>query len=386
MEDFVFQAGTKFVMQNDADLLCGEEAVRYSDKVLFVHYGDAFMNESGLRDRISGALVSAGLIVTELAGVKPNPDIELVRKGVALCRESGAGVILAVGGGSVIDTAKAISIGACYDGDVWDFYTGSAIPQEALPVGAVMTLPATGSEGSNGSVIKNYDEKVTRDVMSEVLRPRFVLMNPLLTLNIPRMQTAYGIIDMFTHVLERYFSDSVDVVLTDHLCEGVMKSIVVNSGRLAAKPDDRDIRAEFMWTSVIAHNGLLATGRNQDWGTHAIAAQVSALCGAAHGAALSVLFPAWARYVYPSHIARFAQLAERVFGVEMNHYHPEETAAEGVERLREFFSRLGGPSSLSEIGVNSEEEADVIAKRVGDTGWFAPLKEADVREILVSAL
>lgn len=389
MDSFEFMSPTKFVLDRDADKLCGREVKRFSDNVLFVHYGDGFMYDSGLYQRIIDALKESGVTCFELPGVEPNPKVDLVRKGAALCRREGIGCILAVGGGSVIDTAKAVAIGAKYDGDVWDFYTKKTVPQKALPVGTIMTLPATGSEGSNGSVITNPETGENLDVMVEILRPAFTLMNPELTLTIPKRQTVFGIIDMFSHVMERYFSSSVDTVLTDHMCEAVMRSIIINAGRLMENLQNYNIRAEFMWTAVIAHNGLLATGRSQDWATHAIGAQLSAQYNAVHGATLSVLFPCWASYVCEANLPRFVQFANRVFDVEIDHYNQQRTAEEGVRRLRAFFSSMGGPETLNDLGIDTDEKFREMAQsvcRFGNIGGLKSLDAADVENIYRMAL
>ncbi len=386
MQSFEFYTPTKFILGKDADLLCGREVKRYSDKVLFVHYGDDFTYRSGLHGRIMGALKEAGLTVFELSGVRPNPKAELVYTGIGTVRQEGIGCILAVGGGSVIDTAKAVGIGAKYDGDFWDFYTHKAVPQESLPVGVVMTLPATGSESSNGSVLDNGF--LSADTMADCLRPAFTLMNPDLTLTIPKKQTICGIIDMFSHVMERYFSTSTEVDLTDYMCEGVMKSIISNSHKLMNNLQDPVIRAEFMWTSIVAHNGLLAVGRNQDWGTHALAAQLSAQYGTVHGAALSILFPHWAEYVLDeSNVMRFAQFANRVFEVPFDYYDPMRTAREGIRQMRLFFDFLGGPQTLRDVGVETDELLRTLAERVcsngmnGTVGFFRSLNVDDVEAI-----
>ena len=388
MQSFEFYTPTRFILEKDADLLCGREVKRYSDKVLFVHYGDEFTYKSGLYDRVMGSLKDAGLTVFELSGVRPNPKAELVYQGIETVRREGIGCILAAGGGSVIDTAKAVGIGSKYDGDFWDFYCRRAVPQESLPVGIIMTLPATGSEASNGSVLDNNG--VSADTMADCLRPAFTLMNPDLTLGIPRKQTVCGIIDMFSHVMERYFSTSVDVDLTDYMCEGVMKSIISNAHKLMENLQDPVIRAEFMWTSIVAHNGLLAVGRNQDWGTHALAAQLSAQYGTVHGAALSILFPHWAEYVLDGNsVGRFAQFANRVFHVEMDPYDPMRTAREGIRQMRLFFDFLGGPRKLSDVGVESDERVELMARQVcayGDVGFFHPLNAKDVEAIYRASL
>lgn len=389
MDSFEFKSPTKFILDKDADKLCGREVGAFSDKVLFVHYGDGYTYDSGLHQRIMDALSEAGVTCFELPGVEPNPKVDLVRKGVELCKREEIGCVLAVGGGSVIDTAKAVAIGAKYDGDVWDFFTKKAAPEEALPIGTVMTLPATGSEGSNGSVITNPETGENLDVMAEILRPAFTLMNPDLTLSIPKRQTAFGIIDMFSHVLERYFSSSVDTVLTDHLCEGVMRSIIINAGKLMEDPKDYNTRAEFMWTAVIAHNGLLAIGRNQDWATHTIGAQLSAQYNAVHGATLSVLFPCWAKYVCEENLPRFVQFANRVFDVEVDFYNQHKTAEEGIRRMRDFFTSVGGPEKLADIGVENDDKFKEMAEsacRFGNIGGLKSLNVGDVESIYRLAL
>lgn len=389
MDSFEFMSPTKFILDKDADLLCGREIKNYSDNVLFVHYGDDYTYKSGLYDRIVKAIKEAGVQCFELPGVQPNPRVELVRKGIAICRENDIGCVLAVGGGSVIDTAKAVAIGVKYDGDVWDFYSKKAVPSESLPVGTVMTLPATGSEGSNGSVLKNDETGESADVMGDIIRPKFTLMNPELTMTLPKRQTVYGIVDMFSHVMERYFSSSVDAILTDHMCEAVMKSIIVNAGRLMENMNDYNSRAELMWTSVIAHNGLLATGRNQDWATHAIGAQLSANYNAVHGATLSVLFPSWAKYVCDSNLPRFAQFANRVFDVETDFNSLERTALQGIQKLREFFDSMGAPAKLGEIGVEDDSLFKKMAGdacRFGSIGGVMSLAPEDVESIFRLAL
>ena len=388
MQSFDLHTPTKFILEQDADLLCGREVKRYSDKVLFVHYGDDFTYKSVLYDRVMGSLKEAGLTVFELSGVRPNPEVSLVYKGIEMVRAEGIGCILAAGGGSVIDTAKAVGIGAKYDGDFWDFYSRKATPQESVPVGVIMTLPATGSESSNGSVLDNG--VVSADTMADCLRPAFTLMNPDLTLGIPKKQTIYGIIDMFTHVLERYLSTSVDVDLTDYMCEGVMKAIISNAHKLMEDLRNPTIRAEFMWTSIVAHNGLLGAGRNQDWATHALAAQLSAQYGTPHGAALSILFPNYLNYILDeSNAQRVAQFANRVFGVDMDYNNPMRTAKEGVRQLRLFFDFLGGPQTLTDVGVETDELLHTLAERVcayGNVGFFRSLNLEDVEAIFRAAL
>ena len=389
MDSFEFISPTKFILEKDAQKRCGNEVKRFSKNVLLVDYGGIKPYEAKLHSDVMQSLKDEGIEVYEIGGVEPNPKLSLVRKGIKICRDNNIGCVLAVGGGSVIDTAKAIAIGVKYEGDIWDFYSQKAAPQDALPIGTVMTLPGTGSEGSNGSVIINDETGQSADVMSDLLRPSFTLMNPELTVTLPKEQSVYGIIDMFTHVLERYFSSSKDAVLTDHLCEAVMKSVIQNSKSFLEDASDINMRSEFMWTAVIAHNGLLATGRSQDWSTHMMVAPISATYGSTHGATLAVMFPHWARYVYKNNVPRFVQFASRVFGEEVNYDHPEKTALEGIERMQDFFTSLNAPTSLSEIGVKDDSEFENMAKsatRFGPIGNIRALDAQDVVKIYRSAL
>jgi len=389
MENFIFQSPTKFILEPQAIRLAGEEAARISSRVLLIHYGDEFIHSSGLRDLVVSSLEQAGVHFEELAGVTPNPSINKVYEGAKLCKEHDIGCLLALGGGSVIDTAKAIALGAMYNGDAWDFFTGAAQPEKALPIGVVMTLPATGSEGSNGAVITNEETREKRDVMSDVIRPRFVLMSPEITLGISPEQTAYGIVDMFSHVTERYFSSSVNTELTDRLCEGVMKAIIENAKILLVDPGNYHARADLMWASIIAHNGLLGTGRNQDWATHMIGAPLSAEYNAAHGATISVLLPVWAEYVFDANVKRFAQFATRVFGVELDFYDEKRTALEGIARLSSFLKQLRLPATLGEIGIATSEKFEKMANeacRYGSVGGLKVLRQSDVVNIYANAL
>ncbi len=386
MDNFSFTSPTKFILEKDADLLCGQEVKNFSENVLFVNYGDKYTYESGLHKRITDALKDAGVQCFDLPGVQPNPRVSLVREGIEICRKNNIGCVLAVGGGSVIDTAKAIAIGVKYNGDVWDFYAKKAVPVDSLPVGTVMTLPATGSEGS---VLKNDETGESADVMGDIIRPRFTLMNPELTMTLPKTQTVYGIVDMFSHILERYFSTSTETYVTDYMCEGVMKSIITNSKILMKDLGNYNARAELMWTSIIAHNGVLGVGRNQDWATHGIGAQLSATYNAVHGATISVLYPCWAEYVYKNNVPRFAQFANRVFDVDTNFYTMEETARIGIEKLREFFDYLGAPRSLSQLGVEGSDKFEAMSQaacRFGPIGGIMSLKPEDVKKIFELAL
>jgi hypothetical protein len=272
----------------------------------------------------------------ELGGVQPNPRLSLVKQGIELCRKHNIDFILAVGGGSVIDSAKAIAVGVPYEGDVWDFYSGKAVPEKALPVGVVLTIPAAGSEASKSSVITNEDGWYKRGLNVEIIRPKFAIMNPEITFTLPPYQTACGAADIMAHVMERYFTHQKDVDFTDRLCEATLKTIIKNVPIVLEEPENYQARAEIMWASTIAHNDLLSTGRIGDWASHAIEHELSGIYDVPHGAGLAVVFPAWMKYVYKEDVDRFVQFATRVWDVEMDFSNPERTALEGIYRLTQF--------------------------------------------------
>ena len=286
MENFEFLSPTRIIFGRGVENRVGEEAKKYAGRVL-LHYGGGSIKQSGLYDRVVASLKSAGVEFTELPGVKPNPRLSLVREGVNICRKEGIGLILAVGGGSVIDSAKAIAVGTPYSGDVWDFWSNKAQPQEALPVGVVLTIPAAGSEASDSAVITNEDGWLKWGLNNDINRPKFAIMNPELTFTLPAYQTACGAVDIMAHVMERYFTDVKHVDLTDHLCEAVLKTMIKNTTIALARPDDYNARAEMMWAGTLAHNGLLSTGRLGDWTAHQIEQELSAIYDVAHGAGLA---------------------------------------------------------------------------------------------------
>jgi len=385
MIDFRFLCPTEIIFGKGAELKVGEETKKYANRVL-LHYGGGHIKKSGLYDRVTDSLKKAGVEYIELPGVKPNPRLSLVRKGIRLCREHGLNFILAVGGGSVIDSAKAIALGAVDDGDVWDFYGGLREATAALPVGVVLTIPAAGSESSTGSVITNEETADKRAYDNELLRPRFALMNPELTYSLPAYQTACGASDIMAHIMERYFTRVQHVDLTDRLCEATLKTVIRNTPIVLETPEDYDARAEIMWAGSIAHNGLLGTGRIGDWASHMIEHELSAINDVAHGAGLAIIFPAWMRYVYKQDVSRFAQFAVRVWNIEMDFFDPEKTALAGIEAIKTFYKSIGLPTSLSEIGITPahyERIATNCRRREGDTvGAFVPLRTDDIINIL----
>ncbi len=383
MENFTFQCATKVIFGRQAEEQVGKEVKAYTDKVL-LHFGGSSIKKSGLYDRVTARLREAGVSYIELGGVVPNPRVSLVREGIRLCREHNIRFILAVGGGSVIDSAKAIGIGVPYDGDVWDFYMKKAEIKEMLPVGVVLTIPAAGSEQSHNSVITNEDEQLKLGAGAQCMRPQFAIMNPELTFTLPAYQTASGCMDIMAHVMERYFTNTRGVDFTDRLCESTLKTIIKNLPIALENPEDYNARAEIMWAGSIAHNNLLGVGREQDWGNHAMEHELSAIYDVTHGAGLGVTFPAWMRYVYKHDVARFAQFAARVWDVETM-YAPEEMALEGIRRYSEFIRACGLPTTLSELKIPGDRFEEMARKCTRDdtrvVGCFVRLYAKDVLNI-----
>jgi alcohol dehydrogenase YqhD (iron-dependent ADH family) len=382
MQNFVFQNSTKIIFGKDQEQLVGQESVSYGKKLL-LHYGGGSIKRSGLYDRVVQSLHHQGIEIVELAGVRPNPRVSLVREGVALCKEHDIDFILAVGGGSVIDSAKAIAAGAKYDGDVWDFFTGNAAVTDCLPLGVVLTIPAAGSESSSGSVITNEDGWYKRSTGHITMRPQFAILNPVLTYTLPSYQTACGITDMMAHILERYFTNEKNVDLTDRLCEATLKTIIHNAHLVLEEPTNYDARAEIMWSGTIAHNDLLGTGRIGDWGSHDIEHELSGIYDIAHGAGLAIIFPAWMKYVYKHDLNRFVQFANRVWDVEIDVNNLEKTALVGIKKIEQFFSSIGMPVTLTEVEIGEEHFQEMAKKGTesGPLGNFIKLDEQDVYQI-----
>ena len=383
MESFVFQNPTKVILGRGAEDQVGAEATQYGNRVL-LHYGGGSIKKSGLYERVLSFLKGAGAEVFELGGVEPNPRLALVKEGIRLCREEKIDSILAVGGGSVIDSAKAVAAGVPYEGDVWDFCSGKAEIGKALPIGVILTIAAAGSETSNGAVVTKEEGLYKRAMISEFLRPRFAILNPELTFTLPPHQTASGAADIMAHVMERYFTMTTHVDLTDRLCEATMKTIIKQTPLVLENLEDYDARAEIMWAGTIAHNDLLGTGRVGDWGAHNIEHELSALYDVPHGAGLAAVFPAWMRYVYREDVNTFVQYACRVWEVEPDFDSPERTAMEGIKRTSDFFERIGLAVTLEGLGIplNRLEEMAVKCVEGGPIGSFRELKKDDVLMIL----
>ena len=386
MENFEFQNPTRIVFGRGTETRVGKETAAYSRKVL-LHYGSGSIKKSGLYDAVCKSLAGAGVKWIELPGVVPNPRLSLVQEGIRICRKEKIDFILAVGGGSVIDSAKAIGIGVPYTGDVWEFYTRKATVREMLPVGVVLTIPAAGSESSNGSVITKEEGGYKRDAGAECMRPKFAIMNPELTFTLPPYQTACGASDIMAHVMERYFTHASGVDFTDRLCEVTLKTIIHNTPIVLENPRDYAARAEIMWAGTIAHNDLLGTGRISDWATHQIEHELSGIYDVAHGAGLAVLFPAWMRHVCAEDMRRFVQFAVRVWGVENDFASPERTAMEGIRRLVSFYRDIGLPTTLKELGVKDDRFEEMSKKCVdrGNVGNFVRLDAAGVQKVFALA-
>ena len=383
MNDFQFYSPTEFVFGRGKENDTGKYVRKYGGRKVLLHYGGGSAIRSGLLDRVKQSLEASGLAYAELGGVKPNPRDTLVYEGIALCRAEQVDFIMAVGGGSVIDSSKAIAMGVPYDGDFWDFYTGKS-PEAALPVATVLTIAAAGSEGSGDSVITKEESGLKRGAGSDLIRPRFSVMNPELTCTLPPYQTACGATDIMAHVFERYFTNTTEVEITDRLCEAVLLTMIRETPRVIAEPDNYQARANIMWAGTVAHTNIVGVGREQDWNSHGIEHELSALYDCAHGAGLAVIMPAWMEFVCKHDVMRFAQAAVRVWGCQMNFADPEQTAREGIRRFRQFLRSIGMPINFAELGAKKEDIPALVGKfGLGDgrTGGFVKLSSADVAKI-----
>lgn len=384
MLNFEFCNKTNIVFGKGTEERVGELTKLEGKKVL-LHYGGGSIKKFGLYEKLIKSLEAAGVAYVELGGVKPNPRVSLVREGIELCKSEEVTFILAVGGGSVIDSAKAIAAGYYYEGDVWDLFIGKGDIEKCMPTGVVLTIPAAGSETSGGTVITNEEGHYKKAFGSSLLRPVFAILNPELTYTLPEFQTACGATDMMAHVFERYFTTVKNVELTDRLCEGIMKTVVDVTPKLLADPDNYDLRAEIMWAGTLAHNDLVGTGREDDWGSHDIEHELSGIYDIAHGAGLSIVFPAWMKYVYKTDIPRFAQWAHRVFDIEINTRDLEETALKGIASLQQFYQSIGMPIRLSDVGIEDDRYEEMASKATDDNqrtlGSFVKLTKEDIVSI-----
>jgi alcohol dehydrogenase YqhD (iron-dependent ADH family) len=383
MHNFEYYNRTKIIFGKGTEDRAGSETSVYAKRILLHHSGGSAV-KSGLLDKVKDSLKKAGVEWVELSGVKPNPRLSKVYEGVEICKKEKLQFILAVGGGSVIDSAKAIALGACYEGDVWDFYARKQKALRALPVGAVLTIPAAGSESSISSVITNEAGPWKQSVNEECSRPVFAVMNPELTYTLPPYQTACGVADMLAHIMERYFTREPHVELTDELCEGAMRAIIRNTRKIFSGGEtDYAARAEIMWAGSLAHNNLLSTGRVGDWASHGIEHELSALFDIAHGAGLSIIFPAWIIYNIKEDTPRLARFASKVWGVDGAFYDYEQAAREGVFRLKNFFRSIGLPVSFADANLDAGKIGELAqrAVRFGPVGNYRKLNQNDVEAI-----
>jgi alcohol dehydrogenase len=388
LENFVYKNPTKIIFGHNTHKDIGKEVKKYSKKVLF-HYGMGSIKKSGLYDEIIASLKEEDIDIFELGGVQPNPGLELTIKGSRICLENDIDFILAVGGGSVIDSAKAIALDVPYKGEsMWDFLTGKSKPVSALPVGVVLTIPAAGSESSDVTVITNEEGMIKRGYHHELIRPVFAVLNPELTFTLPDEQLSSGAADIMAHIMERYFTKTRHVDLTDKLCEAALKTVIENAPLVFKNPEDYNPRAEIMWTGNLAHNGLLNTGRIGDWGSHKLAHELSTLYDIPHGTAVAIIFPAWMKYVYREDIEVFQKFALKVFDIDPLFGNRENIVLEGIERLISFFKSIGLPTSLEDIGIGEEGFEEMAEKTMlfGPIGKYMELNKQDVLNIYNLAL
>lgn len=387
MLNFEYQNPTKMIFGRGTHRKAGAQVKPYGRKVL-LHYGGESIKRTGVYDQVTASLKEAGVEFVELGGVKPNPRLSLVHQGIELSRKEEIDFILAVGGGSAIDSAKAIAMGVPYQGEVWDFYTGKARCKEAVPLGTILTIPAAGSESSPDTVITNEETTRKYAASSPLLRPVFSILNPELCLTLPHAQIGYGVCDIMAHIMERYFTQTTRTDLIDRLSEATLRTVILNGRKLARESQDYDTWAEVMYASSIAHNGLLGTGRAQDWSSHVIEHELSAHYDIPHGAGLAIVFPAWIKHVYQARPEIFIQFAVRVWDVDLSFREPEEIIFEGVRRLEAFYKEMGLPTRLREVGIGADRLEEMAGKAVagGPIGGLKKLAQEDVLAILKLAL
>lgn len=386
MNNFQFYSPTCFVFGKDTESQAGELVKRFGGTKVLIHFGGGSVVRSGLLDRVKKSLDSESISYVELGGVKPNPRSGLVYEGIELCKKENVDFILAVGGGSVIDSSKAIAAGTVYDGDFWDFYQGKRI-EKALSVGTVLTIAAAGSEGSPDSVITKEEGMFKRGASGDAIRPKFSILNPALTQTLPPYQSAAGITDIMAHLYERYLTNTKEVEVTDRLIEALLLTMVHEGPRVIADPNNYEARANIMWAGTLAHNNMCGVGRSQDWISHSVEHELSALYDCAHGAGLAVTMPAVFKYEMSHNVMRFAQVAVRVWGCQMDFEHPEVTALAGIDALQKFLISIGMPSNFEELGAKEEDIpklVNVLCRGDGRDGTiegFIKLNEEDCTKI-----
>jgi len=387
MRKFEFYNPTKLIFGQGTLAALNQEVPKYGKNVLLM-YGGGSIKRNGLYDKVVSQLNSLGAVITELSGVEPNPRLSTVHKGVELCRLHEIDLILAVGGGSVLDCAKAVAVGAKYEGDMWDFVERKAAPQGALPLGTVLTMAATGSEMNNGSVITN---EVTQEKMgwgSVHAYPAFSILDPEHTFSLPRDQTVYGMVDIMSHVLEHYFHLDTNTPVQDGFCETLLRTVIDTAPKLIGDLENYELRERILYCGTMALNGMVSMGYAGDWATHNIEHAVSAVYDIPHGGGLAILFPQWMKYNLSSNPARFRQLAVNVFGIDPSGKTDEEIGQEGIEALRRFWDSIGAPSRLADYDIDDSSFGIMADKavRFGPFGNFRKLQKEDVIEIYKMSL
>lgn len=371
MNNFVFYSPTYFDFGDDKAKNAGTLVRKFGGNKVLLIYGGGSVKRNGSYESVTGSLKEAGIPYEELSGIQANPRSGQVYEGIEIVRRTGCDFLLALGGGSVIDTAKAIGFGAVYEGDFWDFFLGKVKIETTLPVGVLLTIAAAGSEASDSVIITQEEGNLKWGApKTDVIRPKFAIMDPSLTCSLPAYQTASGATDMISHILERYFTNTTNVGLTDRMCEALLKTIMEAAQKALEDPDDYNARADLMWAGMLAQNDSCGVGRIQDWGCHQMEHELSAFYDCAHGAGLAVIIPAWMKYTMKHDVARYAQFAVRVFGCEMNFEDPEYTAKQGIVKLIEFFRSIGMPTSFAQIGARAEDIPDMVAHRAEKPNGF----------------
>lgn len=383
MNNFNFYSPTYFAFGKGKEAEVGQLVKRFGGSKVLIHYGGGSIKRNGAYQGVVKSLEAAGIPYVELGGVMPNPRDGLVYEGIELCRKEGVDFVLAVGGGSSIDSAKAIALGVPYEGDFWDYYCNPWDVEKALPVGTVLTIAAAGSEGSNGSVITQEKSKLKWSAGGDALRPKFSVLNPEFYCTLSAYQTACGITDMMIHIMERYFTDTTDVEITDRMCEGVLKAIIAETPKVMADLTNYQARANIMWSGMVAHNDILGVGRVQDWASHDIEHELSAWYDCAHGAGLAVISPAWMKYVYKHNLNRFVQFAVRVWGCEMDFENPERTALAGIAKWEAFLTSIGMPITFAQLGAKEEDIPDMVKHLSlrGGIGGFVRIYDEEAEAI-----
>lgn len=393
MDNFIFYSPTKVYFGKETQKSTGEYLKAFGAKKILIHYGSDRVIQNGLMDEITASIKACGIEYTMLGGAVPNPRVSLVRVGAKLAKSENIDFILAVGGGSVIDSAKGIAIAAVNDCDIWDIYDGKEPAKTALPTGNVLTLAAAGSETSAHSVLTNEDGWLKKGYGSELLRPKFTVMNPELLLSLPNYQTAAGITDIIMHTLERYFSPGGYTELTDRLAEQILKIAIEYGKKCIEQPDNYDARAELMWAGSLSHNDLTGLGRASDWATHNLEHELSGKFDVTHGAGLAAMWGTWARFVYKVDVMRFVRYGVNVWGLAMDYINPENTALAAIRATEEYFTSIGMPVSITELlkgrEVTDADIADMADKcthgGTSQTGGFMRLGLNEVTEIYKNA-